>query len=332
MILRVFKSNQPFTAIFVILLAILLWLPDVMRPISGQSDSAFLLQNLFDIINESQWMVHALNLLFIIVGALGINRIFNRNEFHSKSNHLPALFFTLSAFLFLPLNSFHPVLPALILVLPAVRYILVVFRQNRVLHEYFIAGFWIGLSTLVYLPMSGLFIPVLISVLYTRAFNWRELLLPLIAGCIPLLYWLVYMVFMSEEVIQGTEFYYSTKGSPERLDIHHEAGLVVASILFIPSFLAYLQSYGFSSNRSRNTKSVFTILSIGLVVIAGVGIYYFQSDALALLSLPLAVYYTSFFLEVKKRWVSTVLFSLFVLMVIARIFRLTSYLSELIFW
>ena len=329
MILRIFRSNQPFTAIFVILLAVLLWVPEWMRPIQWDEQNSFLLSGLFNGINERPWLVHLLNLTFIVSGALGINKIFNRGEFHSKSNHLPALFFLLSAFLFMPLQSFHPVLPALVLSLPAFSFVLVVYRQNRVLHEYFMAGFWIGISTLIYLPFAGLFVPLLISILYTRAFNWRELLLPLIAGVLPLVYWLVYAVFVNQSALSSANFTYSVQQNSERLDLYQESSIVFCGLLFLPSLLAYLRSYGFSSNRSRNIKSVFTIMSIGLLMVTAIGVYYNHSGGLLLLAVPLSVYYAMYFLEVKKKWVSNLILALFFIIVIFRVFRLAAYFGDI---
>ncbi|MFZ6053131.1 DUF6427 family protein [Halocola ammonii] len=329
MILRIFRSNQPFTAIFVILLALLLWVPEWMRPIEWDDQNSFLLSGLFNAINETPWLVHSLNLIFAVSGALGLNKIFNRSEFHSKSNHLPAFFFILTAFLFMPLQSFHPVLPALVLSLPALSFMLSVYRQTRVLHEYFMSGFWIGISALIYLPMAGLFIPLLISILYTRAFNWRELLLPLIAGTLPVAYWFIYAIFMNQDALESAAFAYSSVGNLQRLDLYQESALVFCGLLFFPSLLEYLRSYGFSSNRSRNIKSVFTIMSIGFLLIAAVGVYYHHSGELLLLSAPLAVYYAMHFLELKKKWVANVILALFFAIVIFRIFRLAAYLSDM---
>jgi len=329
MILRIFKSNQPFTAIFVILLAVLLWIPEWMRPIEWDPQNSFLLNSTFNTINKSPWLVHFLNLIFVVSGALGINKIFNRAEFHPKSNHLPSLFFTLGAFLFMPMQCFHPVLPALVLSMPAWSFVLGIFRQNRVLHEYFMAGFWLGISSLIYLPIAGLFITPLISILYTRAFNWRELLLPLIAGCLPFVYWGVYAIFMNQSALTTAAFTYPTVGNSERLNVYHETAIIFGGLLFIPSLLAYLRSYGFSSNRSRNTKSVFTIMSLGVLVVAAVGIFHFRSGGLTLLALPLSVYYAMHFLEIRKNWISNSVLLLFFIIVSFRIFRLVGYLGDL---
>lgn len=136
--------------------------------------------------------------LLVIAGALLSNFTFNRNEFHTAPTFLPGLLYALVASALSLVQISMPALLANLAVLVGVNVLLPVYRQPRALAEYFSAGFWFGLAALTFPPYLSLLAALIVAVVYTRAFNWREHLVSILGFGSPFLYWVCWKFWWND--------------------------------------------------------------------------------------------------------------------------------------
>lgn len=255
MLIGIFRSNQPYTGLFVPLVAGLLCLP----LFTGEASPVH-----YPFLGDQSWVHGTVVLLLVSAGALMLNRLVNREEFTGENTHLPALWYLLICGPALSSEHISSLLFANLFLILGLRRLLFVFRQPRALAPYFEAGFWTGIGSLIHHPYLFFFVALLIAIFYTRTFNFREFIMPVLGGLIPWVY-LVSLRFMLDK--GPVEFYFLSLPRPGVELLGELSGLqwLSAGLLFLGfshGIWQYFKSYGRSTNRSKNTKSVFLIWSL----------------------------------------------------------------------
>lgn len=211
--------------------------------------------------------------VFIIFGALLANIIFNRHEFNTSPTFVPALLYTLVATTLCLIKCNLPILIANVAVIIGLNRLMEVFRQSNALPAYFKAAFWLGLGALAFPPFVILLPAMLLSILNTRSFNWREHLLTMIAFVSPFIYWAVWMLWTDrlDDLIlfKKTLSYNTPEGMPDWTNDY----VVSFAIATGSSFLLALRSFIFlsdrSSNQARNVKRIFLLMALFALASSG---------------------------------------------------------------
>lgn len=262
--LTILRSNQPVaTAIVpftVVVFAVLEYvLPRATEPLPG----------LFAWIPASLgWLGAAwLHYLLIAANALYINTLMNRHELSERSHNLTGWFFAI-LYSIQPVST--PVDPALVggvFLLAGMNEMLKVYRQNEVSHFYFNAGFLMGLAAVLAQAYAIAVVVLVASVFYTRAVNWREVVLPVIGFVLPsVLFATVLWLFD----LPLDRFEYGQMGAVfglRRADVGTTGIVAMLSLIGLSVFglAAMLRSFGSSSNKSKNSKAVLLIFALGFI-------------------------------------------------------------------
>ena len=190
-----FKGNIAVIMMLLPVFAVLWWYP-------GKEDFAgtgeWQTSPLYNLIHWSlpgMWWSGMWGILFVVGGAVLLNYVFNSYEFMDRQSFMTGLLFVSAAGLSPIILSFHPVLPATLLLVFAAG-ILIGIRQGlpslkRVINACLLIGvasliYW---PSLVFLPISWFYLGVI------RPFVWREWFWTLIAALIPWI-WLVGISFV----------------------------------------------------------------------------------------------------------------------------------------
>lgn len=267
MILREYSSNQPGLVIPYPLLIGLATIPLIMNGFELEIASNFRADSMLSVQGIS-WLPLVFSSICILAGAIYANRVFNRHEFHDSPTYVPGLLYTLIATGCMLLQFSPSILLANLFLLAGLDPLLGVFRQGRVLSQYFKAGIWIGLASLIYPPYIATLPALWVSILFTRAFHWREHLVCLLGFSVPFLYWISLNYYDGN--LSSIVMFHKIIGQNPGIN-WMKSGWInqVFSISIIISLLAALPAYLFFSqrnnNKSRNVKAVFFIITLGLL-------------------------------------------------------------------
>ena len=199
---------------------------------------------------EMRWLHY---LLIVWTGWL-VNRVFVRHELSMDPSILAGwvtIFSLCLAEVFLPVSPIIMGSPFFVLGLNEV---LKVYRQNDAADKYFNAGFLFGIAVLFSWHYGWMLGAVIVSVLYTRAAQWREITLPIIGFFLPPLMWVSILWIM--EVPFQEQWIGEQHLSRSGLKGSEISFLSYTAVLAVLGTLEMFRSFGSSSNKSKNSKAV----------------------------------------------------------------------------
>ena len=304
MLLRIFKTSQPLSWIFIIVLLV------VLRGILFFTffNDTHLPENVSFTGHLCTWMAtistvlsHLLSLIIILPSGFFFNKIAQNANLFKGIHYLLLLFFTL----FLSYSPANLILTPFIISVPILLFSLaMILSQTKgkpSLATIFNASFLIGIATAIYTPNILLFAVLFISLFYLSKVTWRSVFVAFIGVTIP---WLIQDVMaftfnQPQYYTQPVFAYYLPFAA-----INHLAPIKTSFAIVLLLF-AQLPVYYISSSKSiiKIRKALFILLYyliLGLVLSVFV-----QADFgqwINIIILPISVVFTLFQLEVKKWW------------------------------
>jgi hypothetical protein len=290
MILRSFASNQPYTLIVIPLTVGAALLPSISQKSLPLVNCGFPADDLFHWVYQSQNAIVWTSIVLILGGAILANMVFNKHEFHNVPVYVPALMYTMLGTTIALIQLSLPALLANVFVLAALNRHLRIFRQSRVLAEYFESGFWYGLAAVFFPPYLLLIAGLWATTLVMRAFHWREHFLPIVSFCVPFLYWIVWKYWQGE--LGQLVLFYKTFTYDSRSYFHDFGNInMLFSIAAAGSFIGAIPRYIFLSdratNKARSVKNIFLIMALCMVLCMLLGYVFILKWILLSVLLPL---------------------------------------------
>ncbi|MEN9347196.1 MAG: hypothetical protein RLZZ77_707 [Bacteroidota bacterium] len=274
MILRQLSANQPFWAITAPLVAGGLLLPMLGAPTMVSPDRHYPIDYFALQLNNIPGGTLIAVVSLIVLGALLSSWVFNRNEFHSSPTYVPVFLYALTASLFSLVSVNIPLLAANLFLLFGSAYLLDVFRQARVLDEYFRAGFWLGCAALTFPPYLSLALGLFLCIVFTRALHLREVGVAFMAFATPFILWLSWKfwfrewdyLFLFYKVITFDQITFSN--TFDKWELFFISATGIALLLAVPRFFLLGDR---SSNKARSVRSTFITLSLAVFLALGTG-------------------------------------------------------------
>lgn len=290
MILRSLASNQPYTLIAVPVTVLAALLPAFWQSGLVPLRLDFPADEIFQYVYQSTEAVVGLTALLIIAGAFISNAVFNRHEFYNVPVYVPAVMYAMTASVLSVIQLSMPLLLANIFLLAGLNRQLQVFRQSRVLAEYFEGGFWFGMAAVFFPPYLVLAAGLWVTTWVTRSFHWREHILPMVAFCMPFLYWLAWKYWnndLDNLVLFHKVFTYDIQGFFSSFSWAETLFFIVAIVAFALALPRYLFLADRASNKARSIKSVFLIMAIAMVLAMLLGYFLVLKWVLLTMLLPI---------------------------------------------
>lgn len=304
--LRILRSNQPIafavTPVTVLILMLGYFIFAIPSPELPPSPSWLLSSNSFFSsisFNGNLWLSGGV----IALNGILFNRMFVRHEIVPHRNSLAGWWYALLMMCGFIASPFSPVLFAHAFTILGMNQALKVYRENDGASSYFNAGFLIGCASVCSGPFSILGVALIASVLYTRAANWRELSLPIIGFTLPFLqFGAVLWLF---DIPLNSWFYGSSEGSlPYTWSMVKSVSMILLILAGIVGFLFMLGTFGSSSNKSKNSKAVLMMFSIGFFAVIGILSSYSMFLALQASVMVFAWFIPWLFIDGGKRWIN----------------------------
>lgn len=289
MILRSFASNQPYTLAAVPVTVLVFMLPMIWSGGLHPVVAGFPADELFAGVYTSQLALVVTSIILILSGAILANMVFNRHEFYNVPVYVPALIYSMTAVAISVIQLSVPVLISNVFLLAGLNKQLKVFRQTRVLAEYFECGFWFGMAAVFFPPYIALAAGLWVTTLVTRAFHWREHLLPLVAFSIPFIYWITWKYWnndLQDVVLFNKVISYDVNTFFSELSWWQGLYLVITLAVVIFALPRYIFLSDRASNKARSVKNVFLIMALAMLFSFGLGYLLIMKWILMTIVLP----------------------------------------------
>jgi hypothetical protein len=316
MIVGLLRSNNATAFIALPLVALAIWSFAFFIPNTPDIKHAMPLYELVlrPMVNIS-WLNKIIAVLLIIAEGFLLNYIVNENDVLTKKTNLPALFYIV----FISNNSamfeLHPVLFSNLFLLFALNKILNSYRKDVAFSQVFDAGLLISIATLFYFPCI-VFLPLIgIALIIFRPFLWREWIISFIGVLIPYVFVITYYFWnnmLGYLVFDKMLLPAVTKADPEEYPGSFYFLLSVGCMIVVLSLGGLLK--GLEGGSQKTKKAL--ILMIWYFAFAGLSVFFaprISTKYFSLLTIPLAVICSNYYLRMKKELLGELLFLVFLI-------------------
>ncbi|MFW6018946.1 MAG: DUF6427 family protein [Bacteroidales bacterium] len=320
MLIRYFTSNMPFQQILgIVLTGVLLWAGfflghDTWRFQEHAEPLSFITDGL---IQNYPLIASIISLFMVLIQAFWLNSLVNRIDFYStsKTSYLTAFLFLLFAGSlegnFMP----GPSVMANFFVLSIIQSLIYAYDKDYTLKNVFYASFASGIGSLFYMPVLGLWVFVILTLIIYRQISLREVffavlgLLPTAVGSLVYYYW----QGNSFEHFQSVFHYFSrwnitVSGSlPE---------LLVAGMIFIFLLFALMYVLSHANERVIKVRRLSLVLTWYLIISIGLSGYIDDFFQQIIVLSPVMAFFANWAIEnMKRKKLAEMLIWIFILII-----------------
>lgn len=263
------------------------------------------------------WLSAIIANVIIVLNAIILNQVYNRNEFLDRNSYIPSVLYVLTASAF---NSFYFlsgfVIAQLFLVL-SIRQLLRLNQNEDGRKAVFNASFLLSVAITVY-PSLFILVPFIFWIIWVfRPFVLRESMLAIVAILIPLFYSRMFQAIFDIEV---------NKESFSTISYDYNGAAIVSlaivmTAMFVMSIKTLLKKIQQSSIRMRKILNVILVLFISFDLIAAFeGFLYQKPDGLLLIALTSSLILSYSFGYKKLRDSGTIIFYVLLLISLGKFF------------
>ena len=323
MFLKIFKGTGPGVIFLIIITLILLWISAFLDP---QLQGSYIyetrpmpLYNLAKILTCSNPLTGVILAFIVLAMLLYLVVNFNTSVFFiGERTFIPALIYVLFSALFPIHQVFNPVLPAALFLILAFKRIMDSYRKPGTAFNFFDAAVFISTGSLFYANLIWFGLLVFIGIALLRTGNIIEILSSLIGLATPyiLIFGINYVLGRDIELLVEDIRYNLFSDSPgysfSRLTV---IILMYSGLMLLISIVYLLQQIHSKKIKSRKT---FYLLLWGLVI--SLAVYFALPSAsvemIWLIAIPASYIIAHYFIFVKNRIISEVIFTGFYLLVL----------------
>ena len=321
MLIGFIKHNRSLSVVVLPVAMISLWLFGFFHPVVPLTEhSAPLYKLIIAGIEKYPFLITFLSFTLIFCEALLINYIVEKNEIIDSNSYLPALVYIVLMSLQPEMFSLHPIVIANLFMLFALHKLMQTYRKETAYSEAFSTGFFISLSALFYIPSVVFLLLLWIGLIIIRPFVWREWMISFIGFSLPWIY-LVFYYFWNDKLdaLQYDALYYTIIAPQKSFNAvkfsyqeYFQMGILLLSALFSAGRFFY--DLGKSTVRARSSL----LLLLNFFILAFVSIFLspeYSIPYLSFLSVPFAMFFSSFLIFAKRQWLAEILFLLLIISV-----------------
>jgi len=310
MISSILKSNSPGVIIFIVLLGILMWGFSIINInlIEFSKDSVNMpLYDFFEnIISGNKIISILIGFILVLFQAFLLIQFNKKYILINYRTYLPAFFYILISGSFISLQRFNPVLIGTIFIFFSLDYIFSIYRVEYALNKLYLAGFFISIASLFWIPFSVFFVLIWISLSVLRPFIGREWLVSLLGFLTPYLFVFVFyflsfdlseMLILIENIKEGFSFV------KEFNNIHLAYYLFYGFLFFIIVNASYVLIVNLQMKKIRTRK--YFIINWWLFILCLLLFFFLKNvsfEIIYLISIPISFLLTNYFYTIKRNW------------------------------
>jgi len=310
-ILKFYKSDNLTGLVLLPIIGVLFWLPALLSPtVVGFSNASPLFQWVLNL--GSPIFSTAIALLIIVISALILNDVINKNELFNRNTFLPALIYLISMSAIKEHQVLSPIVISNLFWILAFKQLFNIYSQVPCKKEVFNATVLMLFGGLFYFPSLLMVALVWVALKILRPFVWREWVIPFFAFIIFGAYWIVALVWVN--TLNNWLDYFafdSEQYSSINIAISWPYYILLGVVLVLVCFSGYniLRQYKASSLRFRQIIFFFLFIIILSIAILSLVQYFSNENVYSLVgAVPLSLLITFYFNYAKKEWLSQLFF------------------------
>lgn len=241
--------------------------------------------------------------LVSVVVLLMMNSLNNRFIFVPQRSLYPSLLYVIIGFSFLSLQHLTPALVAMPLIILSLQSIFESYRKDYAEGEYFKAGFFLAIASIIYLPALAYTITIIFSILIMRPFSWREWVSTAGGLVVPAVFLIAfYLIFDKEtfQIIMNIDPSKIIAAIPKHMNSFFGYGFYfIITVSFVVAFLFIL---GWSGTQKVRTNKIFMVF-LSMIVVAVFSyllIPTVSKDVLVIAALPLSYIISTHFIFSRR--------------------------------
>jgi len=307
MLLKAFKSNQPYSILLLPLITIGLWLNSFLQPLAYPffkgEESMILYQPIHLLLGNSPIVSTITAMVFIILLAFLVLKLNQQYAFIRVRTFLPSYLFVLITSGLHELHVMHPVYPAALFLILAIDRIFNTYDKERIHSNAFDSGIFLAIGSLFYLNLIFFFPILWIGFIILKPnVNWREYVLTTIGFILP---WLAALAFYlatgrRDELVQTLEsnITFHQIFLRDNLPIQIYGGFLILLTL-AASFFLLSQFDGKKISSRRYFKTFFWIFLISVIlIIANPAV---SQEIIILMAIPLTYLISNYLIFMKRQ-------------------------------
>ncbi|AHW61741.1 hypothetical protein SAMN05444285_10330 [Draconibacterium orientale] len=323
MILKKLKSNSSVSLFLVPLVTMALWVKSLLHPFAYNyfpgEDQNILYDFIYHLVNDKALVQVISGIVMVVLLAYSIQLVNDRYMFIRIKSKLPALLFVVIVGGFVPMHTLHPVYFGALFTLIAIYRLFGIFDTKKAYSSTFDVGFLLGIGALFYLDVAVLIPAFIVGIaLLGREVGWREFTTLLLGFFLPFVFsaayavltdsWLEVINMMKESTVTPVNHFKSN--TP--LQVY-----LVALILF--TIAGSIGMFGQYDTKKISSRKYFTVFFwIFIFSLAGFALNPVTSqEMLVITAIPVTYLIANYFVFMKSRFWSELLFILLVLIVVS---------------
>jgi hypothetical protein len=321
-VLNIFRNYNPYSVIVLFLLAIFLKLATIIHPeavfVASQSEVLWLKLGAFlqTILGNSPFLITFFAVCNLFGQGIFLNAIANRHHLFPKSNYLPALTYILVTSLFKDWNFLSAALVGNWLLLFMLSSMLKLYATTDGGKQIFNIGCCISLTAMLIFPSIFFIALLLLALAILRPFKAAEWMVGLL-GILTPFYFLAGILFLTGDLHLLKKMVTIGFSLPSKMD-HPAVTLTAFSMLMVMMVTGmYYLNIFMSRMLFQNKKWWWVIIACFLIsLITGTFTVANGYNQWLAILIPGSFIIANAWFEERKKWVSTVLFYLFLAVVI----------------
>ena len=266
----------------------------------------------------------ALAFIIAIIVISMMQRLNNRYIFVPQRSIIPILLFVIISFSFISLQHLTSALVSMPLLILSLNSIFASYRKDYAEGEFFLASFFIGLASIVYLPSMIFILMVIFSILVMRPFSWREWVAMLAGLLVPLLFLVTYYVFFDDNALELLRTFNPAKiiaAIPKKMNSFFGYGFL--AVLTVAAIYATFFILSWVGTQKVRTNKIFLVFYS--MIFIGTAAYFViptvSKEIMLVVSLPLSYILGVFLTFTRRTFVAdAILMTILLLSVLLQLF------------
>jgi hypothetical protein len=323
MLVRFYRESHPSSFFTLPLIALLCWIPLLFFPpesfIVQVQNAMPLYEWLYTGISKLHiFAQYFISWLLVSIQAVYLNQLIVKHELFPKLTFLPALLFITLSVLFPEMMRIQPALFVNLLLLMVLDKVFMLYKNPEPLGKVFDASFILSLATLVDSSSIAFYFYLLLSFIILLPFNWRVWIISFIGFALPLYFLNVYLFLTDslngfwQKIPAAFRFVHFMPPSLKPVQV------IAVSVLLLIFLISVLS---ISSHFYRNIIRIRRYFQMLFLLVLFAVLSLLLTPAVSLRSLcmmiiPFSIFFSYFFLQVKRKTLAEISFFLLVMFII----------------
>ncbi len=323
MILKKLKSNSSVSLFLVPLVTIVLWIKSLLHPFAYNyfpgEDQNILFNFIYRLVDDKPLVQVIVGIVMVVLLAYTMQLVNDRYMFIRIKSKLPALLFVVIVGGFVPMHTLHPVYFGALFMLFALYRLFGIFETKKAYASTFDVGFLLGVGALFYLDVMVLLPAFIVGIaILGREVGWREFSTLFLGFLLPFAFSAAYAVLADSwlEVLNMMKESIVTPVNHFRSNIPLQVYLGALILFTIAGSIGMFGQYDTKKISSRKYFTVF--FWIFIFSLAGFALNPVTSqEMLVITAIPVTFLIANYFVFMKSRFWSELLFILLLLIVVS---------------